>query len=212
MDRCQGKLSDEQLCAACAESGEALETLVTRYSNLVRACARPYFLAGADSDDLLQEGMLGLLHAVSAFDPKREASFKSFAAVCIRSRLISAVRAADSGNNRLMNHAVSLCTFSPSSQPSEINLPPTEKSPEELLIGREEFAEFLTRLDAVLSPLEKQTLELYLKGLSYREIADSLQKSPKSVDNAVQRIRAKVSRQSPQASTAESRSQYSNPV
>jgi len=84
----------------------------------------------------------------------------------------------------------------------ERDLPSTELSPEELLIGREESAEFLARLHTVLSPLERRTLELYLKGLSYREIADSLCRSPKSVDNAVQRIRAKVSRQFPQATTA----------
>jgi len=197
MDFCRdaSRMTDEQLCAACGSSAAALETLVSRYSGLVRACARPFFLAGAEADDLLQEGMLGLLHAASVFDPSRETAFRTFASVCIRNRLISAIRAAETGNNRVLNHSVPLCTLSPDSQPLEGNLPPTEQSPEELLIGREEFAEFLARLDAVLSPLERQTLALYLKGLSYTEIAEALSRSPKSVDNAVQRIRAKVSRQ-----------------
>ena len=194
--------TDEQLCADCRRSSQAMEELILRYQQLVRACARPYFLAGADFDDLLQEGMLGLLSAVSLYDPMRETSFKTFAAVCIRNRLISAVRAADSPKNRLLNDSVPLCTFSLDPPPDEVSPPPTEKSPEELLIGREEFAEFQTRLTGVLSPLESRTLELYLEGLSYREIAQFLSKSTKTVDNAVQRIRQKIARLQPQASTA----------
>ena len=195
-------LTDEQLCSECGESSQAIEELICRYQKLVRACARPYFLAGADFDDLLQEGMLGLLSAVSLYDPKRGTSFKTFAAVCIRNRLISAVRAADSPKHRLLNDSVPLCTFSLDAPPDEVSLPPTEKSPEELLIGREEFAEFQTRLSGALSSLENRTLELYLEGLSYREIAQSLHKSTKTVDNAVQRIRQKIARLQPQASTA----------
>ncbi len=195
-------LTDEQLCTACGQSSQAMEELVRRYQKLVRIFARPYFLAGADFDDLLQEGMLGLLHAVALYDPGREASFRTFAAVCIRNRLISAVRAAGSPKNRLLNDSVPLCTFSLDAPPDEVNLPPTEKSPEELLIGREEFAEFQSRLSGILSPLENRTLELYLEGLSYREIARFLNKSTKAVDNAVQRIRQKIARLQPQASTA----------
>lgn len=200
-------LTDEALCAECMQSAQAVETLVVRYQKLVRASARPYFLAGADFDDLLQEGMLGLLHAVSLYDPKRGTSFKTFAAVCIRNRLISAVRAADSMKHRLLNDSIPLCTFSFDASSDAANLPPTEKSPEELLIGREDFAEFQVRLSSALSPLEQRILELYLEGLSYREIADLLKKSIKSVDNAVQRIRRKIARQNIPASTASGRSQ-----
>ena len=188
------QLTDGELCRLCASSSQAMEELVRRYQQLVRACARPYFLAGADFDDLLQEGMLGLLHA--------EASFRTFAALCIRSRLISAVRAAASPKHRVLNDSVSLYAFSLDAPSDEANPTPTEKSPEELLIGREEFAEFQRRLTGVLSPLERQTLSLYLEGLSYREIAQSLHKSAKTVDNAVQRIRQKMARLHPPATTA----------
>lgn len=196
------QLTDEQLCAACSRSGQAMEELIRRHQKLVRACARPYFLAGADADDLFQEGMLGLLHAVTLYDPQRETSFRTFAAVCIRSRLISAVRAAGSPAHRPLNDSVPLHTVSLDAPPDEVNLPPTEQSPEELLIGREEFAEFQKRLSGILSPLENRTLELYLEGLSYREIAQFLHKSTKAVDNAVQRIRQKIARLQPPASTA----------
>ena len=196
------QMTDEQLCAACSRSGQATEELIRRHQKLVRACARPYFLAGGDFDDLLQEGMLGLLHAVTLFDPRRETSFKTFAALCIRSRLISAVRSAGSPANRPLNDSIPLHTISLDASPEKVNLPPTEQSPEELLIGREEFAEFQSRLSGILSPLENRTLELYLEGLSYREIAQFLHKSTKAVDNAVQRIRQKIARLQPPASTA----------
>lgn len=196
------RLTDEQLCAECVRSGQAMEELLRRHQRLVRACARPYFLAGADFDDLLQEGMLGLVHAAATFDPGRGTSFRTYAAVCIRSRLVSAVRAAASPRHRMLNDSVSLYAFSLDAQSDEAHSPPTEKSPEELLIGREEFAEFRRSLSGVLSPMEARTLEWYLEGLSYREIARRLGKSPKAVDNAVQRIRQKAARLHTPASTA----------
>lgn len=206
-------LTDEQLCADCGQSSQAMEELVGRYQKLVRACARPYFLVGAEFDDLLQEGMLGLLHAVSLYDPQREVSFQTFAAVCIRNRLISAVRRAGSDKHRLLNDSVPLCTFSLDAPSDEVNLSPTEKSPEELLIGREEYAEFQTQVASALSPLENRVLELYLEGLSYQEIASILNRSAKSVDNAVQRIRKKIARQTiPSVNGKEAVRKYSDPV
>ena len=195
-------LTDEQLCADCSRSSQAVEELVRRYQKLVRRCARPYFLAGAEFDDLLQEGMLGLLHAVSLYDAQRDASFRTFAAVCVRNRLISAVRAAESPKNRILNDSIPLCTFSLDAPTDEQPSTPAEKSPEELLIGKEEFAEFRERLWRALSPLERGILELYLEGFSYREIAAHLHRSTKTVDNAVQRIRKKIARLCPPASTA----------
>lgn len=200
MHGCMQALTDEQLCACCGQSSQAMEELVQRYQKLVRACARPFFLAGADPDDLMQEGMLGLLRAVSAFDSKRETSFRTFAAVCVRSRMISLIRAAGAKGRRPTPDLVH--TFSLDSLPDESGLPTVEQSPEDALIGQEEFDEFRSRLLAVLSPLERRTMELYLQGLSYREIADMLQKSTKSVDNAVQRIRQKLARQTIPATTA----------
>lgn len=205
-------MTDEQLCAIRDQSDQVMDELVRRYQKLVRACARPYFLAGADFEDLLQEGMLGLFQAISFYNSHREASFRTFAVVCIRNRMISAVRSANSVNNRLLNDSIPLCTFSLDASSDEVNLPPTEKSPEELLIGREEFAEFHDRLTSALSPLEKQILDLYLEGLSYHEIAELLNRSTKSVDNAVQRIRKKAAQHTLPALTASAVRRYSDPV
>lgn len=194
--------TDEQLCAMCGQSSQALEELVRRCQKLVRVCARPYFLAGAEADDLMQEGMLGLLRAVALYDPAREASFRTFAAVCIRSRLVSAVRAAGAPRHKLLNESVPLCTFPLDASSHAACFPPVEPSPEELLIDQEEFAELRSRLQKALSGLENQVLELYLEGLSYGEIGRTLHKSAKTVDNAVQRVRRKLARLLPQAVTA----------
>lgn len=194
--------TDEQLCAACESSIQAMEELVSRYHKLVRVYAIPYFLVGADADDLLQEGLLALVRAVSLYDPTRDTSFKTFAAVCIRNRLISAVRKAESQKNRLLNDSIPLCTFSLDVLSDEVNLPTTESSPEELMIGEETAAEILEQLKSSLSSFERSILVYYLEGLPYHEIAKLLNKSAKSVDNAVQRIRKKAARQLNSAKTA----------
>lgn len=175
--------TDEQLCARAGSSPDALECLIERCSSLVRACARPYFLVGGDSEDLTQEGMVGLLSAIAAYDPARGVPFRVFAATCIRSRIVGAVRAALSGRNRPLNDAVRL-------EDDRLPLP----GPEEDFLRREETEVFLSSLTRSLSALERQILPLYLEGHSYREIAAALGKSEKSVDNAVQRIRKKASR------------------
>ena len=196
------QLPDEQLCALSARSGLAMEELVRRHRQLVRVCARPYFLAGADADDVMQEGMLALLHAAATYDASRAASFRTYASLCIRSRLVSAVRSSWSSKHRALNDSVPLYAFSLEPATDEVPTHPTEKSPEELLIGREEFEEFRRQLAGALSPLERQVLALYLEGLSYREIAQQLHRSAKAVDNAVQRIRQKAARLQAPASTA----------
>jgi len=194
MDQTLNTLTDEQLCAQCQDSQLALELLVQRYQQFVKSYARRFYLTGAELDDLLQEGMVGLLHAVLRFDPRQDVTFKTFAAVCVKNRLVSAMRSELAQKNRALNNSIPLCTFSLDSLSDEMHLAPTEQSPEELLIGRETFLEFQTWLAQVLSPLEKCVLELYLMGLSYGTIADTLQKTTKSVDNAIQRIRQKSAR------------------
>ena len=176
--------TDEEL-ALLAHDGdrEAEELLVARYHRLVRTCARPYFLAGGDSEDLIQEGMIGLLSAISTYQPTREVPFRAYAGTCIRSRIVSAVRASLSGRNRPLNDAVSL---------GDDELP--QPGPEEQLLRREETEVFLSSLTQSLSALERQILPMYLEGRSYREIAACIGKTEKSVDNAVQRIRAKAGR------------------
>ena len=175
--------SDEELCALVAVGHrDAEEELVKRYLRPVRVCARPYFLAGGDSEDLIQEAMFGLLKAIREFDPGHDARFKTFAEVCIRNRIRSAVTNAARSKHSPLNDSV----------PFESLMLGVGVSPEELYISREEEAELLTSLKQRLSPLEGRVLELFLLGLSYQEISEQVGRSIKSVDNAVQRIRRKV--------------------
>lgn len=175
--------SDEALCALAANGfRSAEEELVKRYFRQVRVCARPYFLAGGDSEDLIQEAMFGLLKAIREFDPKHDARFKTFAEVCIRNRIRSAVTNAARSKHAPLNDSV----------PFESPMLGSGASPEELYIIREEEAERLTRLGERLSSLECEVLKLFLLGLSYQEISEQVGRSIKSVDNAVQRIRRKV--------------------
>jgi RNA polymerase sporulation-specific sigma factor len=188
------ELSDNDLqLRAVNGDGAAEETLAARYMQLVRACARPLFLAGGDSEDLSQEGMFGLLSAIREFDPSQGVSFHSFAEHCIRMRLYSAVKTASRLKHLPLNDSMPLEQLSddPSSQ---LSAAPElfRRSPEDLVLARESKEELKQLFDRRLSPLEKQVLDLFLDGLSYRDIALVLKKDEKSVDNAVQRIRRKL--------------------
>lgn len=175
--------SDEELCAMVAAGHrDAEEELVKRYLRPVRVCARPYFLAGGDSEDLIQEAMFGLLKAIREFDPGRDARFKTFAEVCIRNRIRSAVTNAARSKHAPLNDSV---PFEPPMLGAGISL-------EEQYISREEESELLASLEQRLSQLERRVLVFFLLGLSYQEISEQVGRSVKSVDNAVQRIRRKV--------------------
>ncbi len=188
---------DEALCLlAAAGSRLAEETLVTRYNRLVRTCARPFFLAGGDSEDLTQEGMVGLITAVREYDAGKEASFRTFAEICIRSRLYSVLRASARDKQQPLNQSLSLDDSHFDSNPltsGTNNL--AQRNPEDFLIDREHTAALLSGVRKQLSEFEAKILGYYLDGLSCREIAKAVNKPPKSVDNAVQRIRRKVARQ-----------------
>ena len=189
--------SDEALCAlAAAGIRQAEEVLVTRYNRLVRTCARPFFLAGGDSEDLIQEGMVGLIHAVREYDSSKEASFRTFAEICIRNRLYSVLRAAARDKHVALNQSVPLDTpfFDSNSYTSGTNNL-AQRNPEEFMIDREHTAALLSGVRKQLSEFEAKILGYYLDGLSCREIAETVGKPPKSVDNAVQRIRRKVAQQ-----------------
>ena len=180
--------SDEMLCSL-AVSGDRIaeEVLVMRYNRLVRICARPFFLVGGDSEDLIQEGMFGLLKAIREFDPERDVTFRTFAEVCIRNRVRSAVTAASRGKHTPLNESISL----ENDIDNSVHII-SQTGPEELLIGREEYWERMETLKVQLSKFESLVLDSYLHGLSYQEIAEQLHRPRKSVDNAVQRIRKKV--------------------
>ena len=185
------QMSDEALCMALQNGTYAAgDILAHRYRKLVRCCAHPYFLAGGDSEDLLQEGMFGLIKAMREFRPDREASFQTFAEVCIRSRLCSVIRASRAGKHSPLNESVPLNAFLLDAQPQYSQL-----DPEDLLIDREKAAALLNQVRSQLSDLEVRVLDLYLDGCSCGEIAATVGKPYKSVDNAVQRIRRKIGRQ-----------------
>lgn len=173
---------------------EAEEQLVRRYMRLVRVCSRPLFLVGGTPDDLIQEGMLGLLSAIRRYDPKQNASFKTYAELCIKSKLLSAIRSAASKKHEPINDGQSLEEI----LSDESRLPLlayTEffrRSPEEQVLARENKNELQKKFGDLLSPLEKAVLDLYLQGLSYEEIAEKSGKTVKSVDNAIQRIKRKL--------------------
>jgi RNA polymerase sporulation-specific sigma factor len=163
------------------------EDLVAEYARLVRVCARQYFLAGGGGEDLVQEGMLGLLAAIRTYDRTRGALFPTYAEVCIRNRIISAVRRGSATNNN--NSTISL--DSPGLNEFEVTKRRYGRVTEELVIARESALEITDRLEKGLSSFESKVLRHYLNGKSLRDIAALLNVTYKSADNAVSRIRRK---------------------
>ena len=192
--------ADEALCRQAQQGdGRAAEELVKRYTRLVKTCARPYFLAGADEEDLLQEGMLGLMRAIREFDAARGAPFGAFARLCVTRRIYSAVRAAASPRHDPLNHSMSIDRplFEDLAQARNRVAAPMS-DPESLVIGNEEREEQLRQLRTLLSEFEAKVLALFLDGLSYQEMAEALHRPVKSVDNAIQRIKRKSAAIKPQ--------------
>ena len=189
--------SDEKLCELTHDGDrEAEEILVSRYTRLVRQLARPYYLAGGDSDDLIQEGMIGLIYGMREYDSTRNAAFRTFAETCIRNRLYSAVRAAARDKHSPLNQAIPLeIPFFDSRTTSSIGAHVlSHVDPEEFIIGREDARDTLRGVRKQLSEFEAKILGYYLDGLTTKEMAEAVKKSPKSVDNAVQRVRRKIAR------------------
>ena len=189
------RTSDEELCALVRQgSREAEEVLITRYHRLVRRLARPLYLAGGEQEDLIQEGMIGLVQGVREYDGEKSASFHTYAEICIRSRLLSAVRAAARHKHSPLNQSVSLELpfFENPSSLSGAYL--VQANPEDLVISRERVRDTLRGVRRQLSEFEAKILGYYLDGLTTREMAEAVSRSPKSVDNAVQRIRRKAAR------------------
>lgn len=172
---------------------DAGNELVLRYRRLVKICIRPYFLAGGDSEDLLQEGMIGLLSAIREYDPDGGSSFRSFAELCIRRRVISAARSASRQKHAPLNDGLSLeqLQSGESQQVFEHVLVP---SAEELVLDKTWTDDFIAANSRFLSEFEADILMDYLSGSSYTEMAQRAGRSEKSIDNAIQRIRKKLAR------------------
>ena len=187
--------TDEQLCVRAARGdGDAEAALVTRYYALVRVCARPLFLAGGDGEDLIQEGMFGLIRAIREYRRDKSTSFRTFAEVCIRNQIYSALRAATRDKHAPLNQSISLDhPFFDSESYLSGASDPALVDPEQLVADRD-YVESVLK-STKLSAFEAKILGYYLDGLSCQEIAKLVGKPPKSVDNAVQRVRRKAAQQ-----------------
>ena len=188
------KLSDAQLLALTKEGDRtAEEEMLGRYGKTVEVCTRPFFLAGGDKKDLVQEGMLGLVSAIEHYSPEVGSSFPAYAKVCIRKRLLSAIKAASRLKHLPLNESISFEQLSEDPNASYSAIPEAFwKNPEELVLAKESKEELVGALSRSLSSFESSVFDCYLEGMSYREIALHLGKSEKSIDNAVQRIRRKL--------------------
>ncbi len=189
--------SDEELVVRSTEGDPiATECILSRYKNLVRSKARMYFLVGADKEDIIQEGMIGLFKSIRDFDLEKQSSFRGFAELCIKRQIITAVKTATRQKHIPLNSYVSLSNpvYEGESEGAleEVLGGTFESNPEHLFISKENAAFLSERMNQVLSNLEKEVLFLYMEGKSYQEIATELSKTPKSVDNALQRVKKKM--------------------
>lgn len=192
-------LGDEEL-VSLVHSGDsdALDFLIHKYRNFVRAKARSYFLIGADREDIVQEGMIGLYKAVRDFREDKLASFRAFAELCITRQIITAIKTATRQKHIPLNSYVSLDKpiFDEESDRTLLDVIEGAKvmDPEELLINQEEFDYIEIKMGELLSDLERKVLALYLEGQSYQEISEELNRHVKSIDNALQRVKRKLER------------------
>ncbi|MEC2057929.1 RNA polymerase sporulation sigma factor SigH [Peribacillus psychrosaccharolyticus] len=177
---------------------EALDYLIQKYRNFVRAKARTYFLIGADKEDIVQEGMIGLYKAIRDFKGDKLSSFKAFAELCITRQIITAIKTATRQKHIPLNSYVSLDKpiYDEESDRTLMDVISGTKvlDPEELIINQEEFDDIEIKMAELLSDLERKVLALYLDGQSYQEISEELNRHVKSIDNALQRVKRKLER------------------
>ncbi|CAM3233078.1 RNA polymerase sporulation sigma factor SigH [Sporolactobacillus spathodeae] len=189
---------DQLLVAAHSGNGEALEFLIAKYKNFVRGKAKAYFLVGAEREDIVQEGMIGLYKAIRDFRDDKLSSFKAFAELCITRQMITAVKTATRQKHIPLNSYVSLDKpiFDEESERTLMDIVREVRTsdPQELLVNREEYDDIEEKLSQVLSDLERQVLSQYLDGRSYQEISVDLKRHVKSIDNALQRVKRKLER------------------
>ena len=193
------EMTDEQI-VQLAQAGEepALEYLLNKYKNFVRAKARSYFLIGADHEDIVQEGMIGLFKAIRDYREDRLSSFRAFAELCITRQIITAIKTATRQKHIPLNSYVSLNKpiYDEESDRTLLDVI-TEgylANPEDVLINREDMSLIEVRIAQSLSPLERQVLAKYLQGKSYQEISRDMKRQIKSIDNALQRVKRKLAK------------------
>jgi RNA polymerase sporulation-specific sigma factor len=190
-------MMDEELVLSAKDGDEyALEFLINKYKNFVRAKARSYFLIGADREDIVQEGMIGLYKAIRDFRNDKLSSFRAFAELCITRQIITAIKTATRQKHIPLNSYVSLNKpiYDEESDRTLLDILTAAKitDPEELIISREELMSIESKIGEILSDLELEVLMSYLQGKSYQEIACDLDRHVKSIDNALQRVKRKL--------------------
>jgi RNA polymerase sporulation-specific sigma factor len=191
-------LSDEDLVERAKQGDDlAIETLLNRYRHYARAKARTYFLAGADREDIVQEGMIGLFKAIRDFRVDRNSAFRAFAELCITRQIITAIKTATRQKHIPLNSYVSLNKQARSDDSDthslgDMLMTVEVADPAQLIVSAEEIAAIKSSMGKVLSELETEVLQLYMDGKSYQEIAQYLGRHVKSIDNALQRIKRKL--------------------
>jgi len=187
---------DELIMISKSGNGYAIEVLLERYRNFVRARSRTYFLIGADKEDIIQEGMIGLYKAIRDYKPEAQASFKSFAELCITRQIITAIKTATRQKHIPLNSYISLSKPMYDDESDRVLLDTVferkKLDPEEIMIDKERFYSIEEKLSKILSKLEWSVLLKYLEGKSYVDIANQIGKTEKSIDNALQRIKKKI--------------------
>ena len=195
-ERFENMPDEEAVALAQSGDGAALEHLLNKYKNFVRSKARSYFLIGADHEDIVQEGMIGLYKAIRDFKEEKLSSFRAFAELCITRQIITAIKTATRQKHIPLNSYVSLNKpiYDDESDRTLLDVI-TEgwvSNPEDMLINQEDIGAIEGRIGEMLSSLEKQALARYLEGKSYQEISDEMGRHVKSIDNALQRVKRKL--------------------
>ncbi len=194
--------TDEELIVMLRDGDDAVtDFIMNKYKNLVRSKAKTMFLIGGEEDDMIQEGMIGLFKAIRDYDAGRDASFFTFADLCISRQMYNAVQASGRKKHSPLNSYISLYSEAGENNDGAEGMPLletladiTEDSPEKMLIDKENYERLLSKIEDALSPLETQVFDLYLTGMGYAQIAKVLGRDEKSTDNALSRIKAKVKR------------------
>ena len=188
--------SDEELIRMMRDGDKGIvDYLMVKYKNLVRKKAGALFLIGADKDDLIQEGMIGLFKAIRDYQEEKESSFYHFAELCISRQMYTAMEASQRKKHAPLNSYISLYEESEGEDQmplSEVLQSLSNGNPEDMMIDQENLAAFQSKIEECLSEMEKQVLALTLQGLDYQQIAQIMDKPPKSIDNALQRMKGKL--------------------
>ena len=188
-------LTDEQLIQKLRDGDEkVMDYILNKYKPFVRKKANAMYLIGGETDDLIQEGMIGLFKAIRDYKEEREASFFHFAELCVTRQLYSAVEVSNRKKHAPLNFYISFSATEGEEGATLEDMLGTDSlsNPEELVISQENQRIFLDRLRQKLSSFEREVLDLYLSGMNYQQIAEQMKKSPKSIDNALQRIKGKI--------------------